>query len=77
VAIDEAMIAFRGRTLHKVKIKNKPIDEGFKTWMAAQSGYTMTWKWHSKPDGPEGVSHDGIDVSNRLNTSTASSRHLF
>ena len=62
VAIDEAMIAFRGRTLHKVKMKNKPIDEGYKTWMAAQSGYTLTWKWHSKLEGPEGVSPDGIDA---------------
>jgi hypothetical protein len=35
VAVDEAMIAFRGRTLHKVKMKNKPIDEGYKTWMTA------------------------------------------
>jgi hypothetical protein len=31
VAVDEAIIIFRGRILYKVKIKNKPIDEGFKT----------------------------------------------
>ena len=30
--------------------------------MAAQSGYTLTWKWHSKLEGPEGVSPDGIDA---------------
>jgi hypothetical protein len=44
-------------------MKNKPIDEGFKTWMAAQSGYTLTWRWHSKLEGPEGIPRDGIDVS--------------
>ena len=30
--------------------------------MAAQSSYTLTWKWHSKLEGPEGVSPDGIDA---------------
>jgi hypothetical protein len=31
VAINEVIIVFRGKTLYKVKIKNKPINEGFKT----------------------------------------------
>jgi hypothetical protein len=63
VIINEAIIVFRGRIFHKVKIKNKPIDEEFKTWITAQSGYTITWRWHSKLEGPEGVPRDGIDVS--------------
>jgi Transposase IS4 len=30
LAIDEAMIAYRGRTHHKVKLPNKLIKEGYK-----------------------------------------------
>jgi hypothetical protein len=48
IAVDEAMIAFRGRSNHKVKLKNKPIDEGYKVWIVAQKGYIITWLWHSK-----------------------------
>ena len=43
LAVDEAMIAFRGRTNHKVKMKNKPINEGYKTWMIAENDYTLVW----------------------------------
>jgi hypothetical protein len=60
MTVNEAMIAFRGRIFYKIKMKNKPIDEGYKTWMAAQSGYTLLWKWHSKLEGPEDVSKEGI-----------------
>jgi hypothetical protein len=35
MVINKAMIVFRGRILYKVKMKNKPIDEGYKIWMAA------------------------------------------
>ena len=30
LAIDEAMIPYRGRSIHKVKLKNKPISKGYK-----------------------------------------------
>jgi hypothetical protein len=56
------MIAFRGRSNHKVKLKNKPIDEGYKVWMVAQKGYTIIWLWHSKQDGPEGISKKGVSI---------------
>jgi Transposase IS4 len=69
LAVDEAMIAFRGRTVHKVKMKNKPIDEGYKVWMAAQNGYTLTFKWHSKLEGPEGIPQEGISVPATSSTS--------
>ena len=39
VAIDKAMIAYRGRTPHTIKIKNKPISEGYKVWVLAEAGY--------------------------------------
>jgi hypothetical protein len=31
IAVDEAIIIFRGKMLYKIKIKNKPIDKEFKT----------------------------------------------
>jgi hypothetical protein len=43
-----------------VKIKNKPISEGYKVWVAAQDGYTVYWLWHSRLDGPENVSKEGL-----------------
>jgi Transposase IS4 len=30
IAIDEAMVAFKGRSKHTVKLKNKPISNGYK-----------------------------------------------
>ncbi len=39
IAVDEAMVAYQGRTHHTVKIKGKPIDEGFKLWILAFDGY--------------------------------------
>jgi hypothetical protein len=62
ITIDEAIIAFRGRTIHKIKMKNKPIDEGYKIWMVAQHGYTLAWLWHSKQDGPEDIPKNGIEA---------------
>ncbi len=38
VTIDEAMMAFRGRTMHTTKLKNKPIKEGYKNWLCADHG---------------------------------------
>jgi len=32
VSIDEIMVAFQGRTIHKIKALNKPIKEGYKTF---------------------------------------------
>ena len=63
VAIDEAMEAYRGRTEHTIKIKNKPISEGFKVWVLAEAGYVWTWLWHSKIKGPERVPKDGTKLN--------------
>src|SRR5881398_2726423 len=57
------MIRFRRRSKHKVKLKNKPIQEGYKVWAIAQRGYIITWLWHSKEEGPEGISKgQGLQV---------------
>ena len=60
IAIDEAMIAYRGRTKHTIKIKNKPISEGYKVWVLAEAGYVWTWLWHSKVEGPEKIPKVGV-----------------
>jgi Transposase IS4 len=55
LAIDEAMISFRGRSVHKVKLPKKSIKEGYKIWAQGAGGLTDYWIWHSREDGPEGV----------------------
>lgn len=54
VAVDEAMVAFTGRSKHVVNLPSKPIPKGFKVWvLGAKHGYTWSWRWHSKVEGPE------------------------
>ena len=43
LAIDEVMIAYRGRSSHKVKFSNKPIKEGYKVWVLDDVGYVYDW----------------------------------
>jgi hypothetical protein len=62
LAIDEAMIAFTGRTDHTIKIKNKPISQGFKIWVLAEKGYVWSWLWHSGEDAVESIPVKGMKV---------------
>jgi Transposase IS4 len=62
LTIDEAIIAYRGRTSYKVKLLNKPIKEGYKIWVLGDSGYVYDWLWHSRINGPEGISKEGLDI---------------
>src|ERR1700744_5633038 len=39
VSVDEVMVSYRGRTSHTLKIKNKPIGEGYKVWSSGFDGY--------------------------------------
>jgi hypothetical protein len=41
------MLPFSGRSEDIVKIKNKPIKEGFKVWVLADLGYVYNWLWFS------------------------------
>jgi Transposase IS4 len=66
LAIDEAMIPYQGRSIHKVKLKNKPISEGYKVWVLADNGYAWDWLWHSLQDGPEGIPKRGLVVKQRV-----------
>jgi Transposase IS4 len=51
VAIDEAMVAFKGRSRDIIKIKGKPIDTDYKLWCIGDHGYVWTWLFHSRVDG--------------------------
>jgi Transposase IS4 len=62
LAIDEAMIAYRDRTSHKVKLPNKPIKEGYKVWVLDDAGYIYDWLWHSRIDGPEDIPQEGLNT---------------
>jgi Transposase IS4 len=61
------MIPYRGRSTHKVKLKNKPIQEGYKVWILGDNGYALDWLWHSKEDGPESL-HKSLEVPIRVST---------
>jgi Transposase IS4 len=63
LAIDEAMIPFRGRAHHKVKLPKKPIKEGYKIWVLGDNGYVYDWLWHSRIDGPEDILEKGLVVN--------------
>jgi Transposase IS4 len=39
LAINEAIIAYKGRTYYKVKLPNKPIKKGYKVWVLGDAGY--------------------------------------
>jgi hypothetical protein len=39
VSFDEMMVPFAGRSKHTLKIKNKPVKEGFKIWALCDHGY--------------------------------------
>ena len=43
VSVDEMMVRFFGRSVHTIRIKNKPIPEGFKILSLCESGYTYTF----------------------------------
>jgi hypothetical protein len=60
VTINEVMVGFRGRTLYKVKFKNKLIKERYKQWCLGDHGYIWSWLFHLHEEGTEGsrVSRD-------------------
>ena len=39
VSFDEMMVPFSGRSMHTLKMPNKPIKEGFKLWALYDQGY--------------------------------------
>jgi hypothetical protein len=59
LAIDESMIPFRGNSDHTVKMKNKPISEGYKVWVLGDHGYVWYFLWYSCVTGTEGIPKKG------------------
>jgi hypothetical protein len=51
------MIQYTGRNKQVAYVPSKPIDTGFKVWIAAQLGLFMRWIWHQPGAkyGPVGV----------------------
>ena len=49
------MIAFTGRSFDKTKMKNKPIEEGFKIWAVGYGSYINSWLFHSQQEGIENI----------------------
>ena len=37
--VNETMIAYRGRSVNKIKLPKKPIKEGYKVWVLGDAGY--------------------------------------
>ena len=51
VAIDEMMVKCQGRSMHTLKMPNKPIDQGYKLFALADHGYTYSWIYYSRVKG--------------------------
>ncbi len=51
VSFDEMMVPYTGRSSHTLKMKNKPIAEGFKIWALCWHGFTIGFLWYSRLKG--------------------------
>jgi hypothetical protein len=47
LSYDEQMIASKGKSMHKIKAKYKPIKEGYKMLALSDSGYVINFLFHS------------------------------
>ncbi|KAJ0127350.1 hypothetical protein HZ326_29546 [Fusarium oxysporum f. sp. albedinis] len=68
LAVDEAMIRYTGRNKQVTRVPNKPVDTGFKVWIAAQLGIFMRWIWHQPGAryGPVGVQKKPASQKKRI-----------
>jgi hypothetical protein len=48
VSFDEMMVLFPRRSRHTLKMKNKPISEGFKVWALCDYGYLWGFLFYSR-----------------------------
>jgi len=51
LAINKMMVRFCGRSLHTLKVKNKPIKQGYKIFALCSQGYTYGFLWYSVSQG--------------------------
>jgi hypothetical protein len=47
LSYDEQMIACRGKSMHKIKAKHKPIKEGYQMFSLSDAGYVIDFLFHS------------------------------
>ena len=68
ISIDEAMIAFKGRSLMKQYLPKKPIKRGFKVWVRADShnGYISQFECYTGKKGDTAEAGLGGNVVIRL-----------
>ena len=50
LTVDESIQRFQGRSAATVNIPSKPVPEGYKIWILANSGYVLDWLFHAKGD---------------------------
>jgi hypothetical protein len=55
VAIDEMMVKFKGRSKDTVRMRDKPIKEGYKVLALSEHGYTWSFLFSSHVSGPVGL----------------------
>jgi len=55
VAVDEMMVKFMGKSAYTIKIKNKPIKQGYKIFALCWRGYTINFTYSSRVKGIAGV----------------------
>ena len=63
VAIDEMVVRFCGRSRHTLKIRNKPIKEGYKIFALCDHGYTYGFLWYSSTEGIAELTSTASDIS--------------
>ena len=51
ISFDEMMVPFTGRSKHTLKMKNKPVKEGFKIWALCDRGYLWDFLFYSRSSG--------------------------
>jgi hypothetical protein len=52
VAIDEMMVKFKGRSKDTIRMREKPIKEGYKVFALSEHGYTWAFLFSSRIMGP-------------------------
>ena len=55
VVVDEMMVKFMGKSAHTIKIKNKPIEQGYQIFALCWQGYTINPTYSSRVKGIAGV----------------------
>ncbi len=79
VAIDDAMVKFKGRSTLKQYMPNKPIKRGFKVWVRADSriGYISDFSVYTGKDGSDSNDLGGKVVKKLTGSLVSKHHHLY